>query len=758
MTALPDPERTRVLLIGASGFTSLAALPAVAGNLALLRDLFTDLWGLPPGHVTVVANPSVPRDVSRAVQETVDAATDTLLVYYAGHGLLDPRTGKLHLATETSDPTSVHDTATPYEWIRWPVEKSPATRRIVVLDCCYSARAFGVQSAAAALEVDGTYLLAASAETAVALSPPDEPLTAFTGELVTLMQEGVPGGPEYLDLDTLFTRLRTRLVTRDRPEPQRLCRNQLGQAPFIRNAAYTPPPEPALLTGPPQAPEPPRTDQAIAGVYTARSLADTLQAIADAAVSGFGYELACVNFVRPDGDLVVAALAGNPAAEALITGRVGSRASWERRLGMGEDWSGLRFIPHTEGWVLDDDDVPQFHTAGPAPVGEDGWHPGDRLLAPMYSPHGELIGVISVDRPRDGRRPGVRAREALRTYAFHSAIAISMARLRADMQRALVRLEREQTALRTSEESFRHAFEYAPNGAAVTDLGGDNHGRLLRVNDALCRLLGRPQSVLRRYSFSDLVHPEDVGVLLRTTAEGGSAELRLARRDGTYVWVSMSNSVVADTADGPRFLLTHVIDMDKRKQRETELERRAAHDELTGLYTESELRIRLARSLCGTPDAAPGAGDPHGLAPYPSHRHRGLPIGPYPTLAVLRLGVDGFKPYNTRHGRDAGDAALVEIAGRLRRELDREPRHGGLREPPVVARIRGDEFVALVPDLDTARAEALVERLRQAVRTGPLEVTGILCWATCGTTAYQVLRRSGELLHARKLLPAPSPM
>ena len=76
--------------------------------------------------------------------------------------------------------------------------------------------------------------------------------------------------------------------------------------------------------------------QVVADLNTARSLADTLQTVADGVVNGLGYELACVNLVRPDGDLVVAAFAGNAAAEALITGRVGSRASWERRLTMGE--------------------------------------------------------------------------------------------------------------------------------------------------------------------------------------------------------------------------------------------------------------------------------------------------------------------------------------------------------------------------------------------------------------------------------------
>ncbi len=347
--------------------------------------------------------------------------------------------------------------------------------------------------------------------------------------------------------------------------------------------------------------------QVVATLNTARSLADTLQTVADGVITGLGYELACVNLVRPDGDLVVAAFAGNAAAEALITGRVGSRASWDRRLGMGEAWGDLRFIPHTEGWVLIDDDVPQWHTDGPEPRFEDEWHPRDRLYAPMYSSGGkrELLGVISVDRPRNGRRPGAWGREALQMYASQAAIAISNARLRSNMQRALVRLEREQQALRASEESFRQAFEYAPSGMAIAEMGGDQHGRILRTNDALCRLLGRPASVMRRYSFADLVHPEDVGTLLRTSAEGGRAELRLARRDGSYVWVSLRNSVVADTADGPRFLLTHIEDIEERKRHELQLAHRASHDALTGLPNSAELRARLSARLCSRPGGGP---------------------------------------------------------------------------------------------------------------------------------------------------------
>ncbi|GGZ44910.1 diguanylate cyclase [Streptomyces inusitatus] len=515
----------------------------------------------------------------------------------------------------------------------------------------------------------------------------------------------------------------------------------------------------------------------VADLNTARSLADTLQTVADGIVAGLGYELACVNLVRPDGDLVVAAFAGSAAAEALITGRVGSRPSWERRLSMGEAWGELRFIPHTEGWVLIEDDVPQWHTEGPDPRFEDEWHPQDRLYAPMFTSGGgrELLGVISVDRPRNGRRPGPWGQEALQMYASQAAIAISNARLRANMQRALVRLEREQQALRASEESFRQAFEYAPSGMAIAEMGGDQHGRLLRTNDALCRLLGRPASAMRRYSFADLVHPEDVGTLLRTSAEGGRAELRLGRRDGSYVWVSLRNSVVADTTDGPRFLLTHVEDIEDRKRHELALAHRASHDALTGLPNSAELRARLSSKLCERPPTAPGgeesAADP-GYDPetgalfnadgfdfgpagaaFDHHVHAIAPADEVDDgtkgLAVLFCDLDGFKSINDRFGHQTGDAVLVEVARRLTR---------GVREGDTVARLGGDEFVVLADGLGAADAADLAVRLRNAIIL-PIRVGGRgvrvgasfgISWASCGMSVEEVLQSADQRMYIEK--------
>ncbi len=404
----------------------------------------------------------------------------------------------------------------------------------------------------------------------------------------------------------------------------------------------------------------------VADLNAARSLAGTLQAVVEGAVHGLGFDAAAVSLVRPDGDLVVAAVweleesaMGGPS---VLLGQVGSRESWDRLLGVSDHWGTLRFLPYDRGWAVASD-IPRWIGDGPMPVYANDWHPADGLLAPMYSAGGDLLGVLSVDRPRSGKRPGAWTREALEMFSLQASIAIGNARLRAEMQRALARLEKEQQALRASEESFRQAFEYAPSGMAITELHGAGRGQLTRVNDALCRLLGRPRAVLRQQSFADLVHPDDRALLERTSAESGRAELRLSRRDGGYQWVCLRNSIVADAAEGPSFLLTHVEDIEDRKRHELQLAHRASHDALTGLPNGAELKARLGRRLCGQPHAVT-AGHPagpadtgHGGAGYATavHPEAGHPedgFGGYPEnlFGDLHRAYGGYGGADPAHG------------------------------------------------------------------------------------------------------------
>src|SRR6266702_3838705 len=95
-TSLPDPEKSRVVLVGVADYTALDPLPAVENNIQRLRELLTDadLWGLPAGNCRVILGDDDPRTVPSAIREAARAAEDLLLVYYAGHGLLPPDSEK----------------------------------------------------------------------------------------------------------------------------------------------------------------------------------------------------------------------------------------------------------------------------------------------------------------------------------------------------------------------------------------------------------------------------------------------------------------------------------------------------------------------------------------------------------------------------------------------------------------------------------------------------------------------------------------
>ena len=197
MAPLSDPHHSRVVLVGASTYAHLPQLPTVAANLSGLSGVLTDplRWGLPPEHCRVVSDPKTPQQVDRALRAAGAASSvgGLLLVYYAGHGVVDDRTGELHLAVEQTDREAPYATAVPYDWIRRGVLASPANRRVVILDCCYAGRAISgmgeLTAVADEVEIDRTCVLVATSPNQAAVAPPDEPYTAFTGALLDVRSE-----------------------------------------------------------------------------------------------------------------------------------------------------------------------------------------------------------------------------------------------------------------------------------------------------------------------------------------------------------------------------------------------------------------------------------------------------------------------------------------------------------------------------------------------------------------------------------------
>jgi PAS domain S-box-containing protein len=129
--------------------------------------------------------------------------------------------------------------------------------------------------------------------------------------------------------------------------------------------------------------------------------------------------------------------------------------------------------------------------------------------------------------------------------------------------------KRQLDALKTSEETFRSVMEHAPCGMALIEPGG----RLLKVNGALSRMLGRDQAALCRTTLQTLMHPEDVEAdspqmqeLLAGKMHAYSVEKRLLDGDGKPVATQLNLSLVRGSGMKPLYFIAQIQDIRERKE------------------------------------------------------------------------------------------------------------------------------------------------------------------------------------------------
>ncbi len=180
----------------------------------------------------------------------------------------------------------------------------------------------------------------------------------------------------------------------------------------------------------------------------------------------------------------------------------------------------------------------------------------------------------------------------------------------------------------------------------------------------------------------------------RTLAAFGTATeqevIRLPLGAGDELIVSPARALGDEEVSVLRALATTLASGLARLRGEERMRYEAVHDPLTGLANRTLLRDRLEHALAR------------------SDREGG-------TTGVLFLDLDNFKQVNDAHGHAAGDAVLVELAGRLRTAV---------RPADTVARLGGDEFVVVCEDVDKASALALGERLLESIES-PLVIGAI---------------------------------
>lgn len=199
------------------------------------------------------------------------------------------------------------------------------------------------------------------------------------------------------------------------------------------------------------------------------------------------------------------------------------------------------------------------------------------------------------------------------------------------------------------------------------------------------------------------------------------------RKSGDVYAEMLTISSVRDESGATQNYVALFSDITPFKTHQQELERIAHYDALTGLPNRILLADRLHQAL------------------IQSQRRRHC-------LAVVFLDLDGFKAINDTHGHAAGDALLIALASHMQ---------SALREGDTLARIGGDEFVAILADLEHAHdCEPILMRLLQSacepVQRGEVELRvsasmGVTLYPQDGADVDLLMRQADQAMYAAKL-------
>lgn len=245
-------------------------------------------------------------------------------------------------------------------------------------------------------------------------------------------------------------------------------------------------------------------------------------------------------------------------------------------------------------------------------------------------------------------------------------------------------MEVQSVALRESEELFRSAFNFAPIGIALVN----PDGQWLKVNHALCEILGYSEAEFLAVDFQSMIFSEDLGQTLFNLDDlsagkipSSQMEQRYLHKTGQTVWTSWSASITSDArAENPR-LIFQIQDITDKKSAEEKLLHEATHDGLTGLPNRALFMARLTAALKKTQRI------------------------PAYCASILFIDLDRFKYVNDSLGHHAGDHLLKEISLRLVECM---------RPSDLVARLGGDEFTILVEGTyDLNEVIRIAERIQQ---------------------------------------------
>jgi len=251
-------------------------------------------------------------------------------------------------------------------------------------------------------------------------------------------------------------------------------------------------------------------------------------------------------------------------------------------------------------------------------------------------------------------------------------------------------VEKAQADVRKSEKLLRTLIDHSVNGIIrfqwFLEDDGSKTLRSIFANSAAARFLGKTPDDMVDCKASEVVNLATCGmdedgagdVLERfeqAAGKGDSLDVEVQHRHkGKGRWLRMICEPVGDD------IAVTFVDITDGKAKERQMESIATSDPLTGVLNRRGFERDAAQRLTDSADDATGA--------------------------LLFIDLNDFKQINDQYGHEIGDQLLTIASERLRRSL---------RSCDIIGRPGGDEFVALVPDVDDDVADKLASRLTNAL-------------------------------------------